>query len=60
LVPYCKGRTKIPRFWIGYRKIFGPKWDEVTQHSRVIHNEEYCDLFRSASIVPTGVAQSVK
>jgi hypothetical protein len=32
---------------------------EVTKHFRMLHNEEVCDLYRSASIVVAGAAQLV-
>jgi hypothetical protein len=33
------------------RRIFGPKWDEVTGDWRKIHNEELNELYSSANIV---------
>jgi hypothetical protein len=33
------------------RRIFGPKWDEVTGELRKLHNEERCDLYFSPNIV---------
>jgi hypothetical protein len=33
------------------RRIFGPKWDEVTGESRTLHNEELNDLYCSPNIV---------
>jgi hypothetical protein len=33
------------------RKIFGPKWDEVTGEWRKLHSEELLDLYSSPSIV---------
>jgi hypothetical protein len=38
-------------------KIFGPTRDDVTERCRTLHNEELCDLYRSASIVGAEVAQ---
>jgi hypothetical protein len=32
------------------RRIFGPKWDEVTGRRRKLHNEELNDLYYSPSI----------
>jgi len=34
--------------------------DEVIEQFRILYNEEIFDSYRSASIVGTGVAQSVK
>jgi hypothetical protein len=33
------------------RRIFGPKWDEVTSEWRKLHNEELRDLYSSPSII---------
>ena len=33
------------------RRIFGPKWDEITREWRKLHNEELNDLYSSPSIV---------
>jgi hypothetical protein len=33
------------------RKIFGPKWDEVTGEWRKLHKEELNDLYSSHNIV---------
>jgi hypothetical protein len=33
------------------RKIFGPKRDEVTGEWRILHNEEFNDLYSSPNIV---------
>jgi hypothetical protein len=33
------------------RRIFGPKWDEVTGDWRKLHNEELHHLFSSPSII---------
>jgi len=33
------------------RRIFGPKWDEVTGEWRKLHNEELNDLYSSTNIV---------
>jgi hypothetical protein len=33
------------------RKIFGPERDEVTGEWRKLHNEEFCDLDSSPSII---------
>jgi hypothetical protein len=33
------------------RKIFGPKWDEVTEEWKKLHNEELRDLYSSPSII---------
>jgi hypothetical protein len=33
------------------RRIFGPKWDEVTGGWRKLHNEEFHDLYSSPSII---------
>jgi hypothetical protein len=33
------------------RRIFGPKWDEVTGGWRKLHNEDLCDLYSSPSII---------
>jgi hypothetical protein len=28
------------------RKVFGPKKDEVSEQFRMLHDEEFCDLYR--------------
>jgi hypothetical protein len=33
------------------RRIFGPKWVEVTGEWRKLHNEEFCSLCSSLSII---------
>jgi hypothetical protein len=33
------------------RRIFGPKRDEVTGGWRKLHNEDFCDLYSSPSII---------
>ena len=33
------------------RRIFGPKWDEVTRELRKLHNEELNDLYCSPNII---------
>jgi hypothetical protein len=33
------------------RRIFGPKWDEVTGEWRRLHNEELNDLYSSSNII---------
>ena len=33
------------------RKMFGPKWDELTQEWGKLHNEELNDLYSSPNIV---------
>ena len=33
------------------RKIFGPKWDELTEEWGKLHNEELNDLYSSTNIV---------
>jgi hypothetical protein len=33
------------------RRMFGPKWDEVTGGWRKLHNEELRDLYSSRSII---------
>jgi hypothetical protein len=33
------------------RRIFGPKWDEVTGEWRKLHNEELHDLYSPPSII---------
>jgi hypothetical protein len=33
------------------RRIFGPKRDEVTGEWRKLHNEDFCDLYSSPSII---------
>jgi hypothetical protein len=33
------------------RRIFGPKWDEVTGEWRKPHNEELNDLYSSTNII---------
>jgi hypothetical protein len=33
------------------RNIFGPKWNEVTEEWRELHNEELRDLYSSPSII---------
>jgi hypothetical protein len=33
------------------RRIFGPKWDDVTGEWRKLHNEELGDLYSSQSII---------
>ena len=33
------------------RRIIGPKWDEVTEKWRKLHNEELNDLYPSPNIV---------
>jgi hypothetical protein len=32
-------------------RIFGPKWDEVTEDWRKLHNEELNNLYSSPSII---------
>jgi hypothetical protein len=41
------------------KKIFGPTRYEVTEQFRILHAEEICDFYRSATIVGAGVAQSI-
>jgi hypothetical protein len=33
------------------RRIFGPKWDEVTEEWRKLHNEELNELYSSPTIM---------
>ena len=33
------------------RKVFGPKWDEVTEELRKLHNEELCALYFSPNVI---------
>jgi hypothetical protein len=33
------------------RRIFGPKWDEVTGEWRKLHNEELNDLYSSLNVI---------
>jgi hypothetical protein len=33
------------------RRIFGPKWDEVTVERKKVHNEELSDLYCSPNIL---------
>jgi len=33
------------------RKTFGPKWDDVTEEERRLHNEELYDLYCSQNII---------
>jgi hypothetical protein len=35
------------------KKIFGPKRDELNGKFRILHNEEYHDLYRPSNIVRT-------
>jgi hypothetical protein len=35
------------------RRIFGPKWDEVTEEWRKLHTEELINLYSSPNIILT-------
>jgi hypothetical protein len=42
-------KYKLQVFRKNIKKIFIPTRDEVTEKFRILHNEELCDLYRSAS-----------
>jgi hypothetical protein len=42
------------------RRIFGPKWDEVTVEWRKLHNEELNDLYSLPNIVRVVKSRSMK
>jgi hypothetical protein len=54
-----RGEHKLQVSGKKIRKIFDLMRDEVTEQLRILHSEELCNLYRSASIVGARVAQSV-
>jgi hypothetical protein len=42
------------------RRIFGPKRDEVTVEWRKLHNEEFCDLYSSPTVIRMIKSRSLK